>query len=132
MAHGYETGVYNTPDGASGAGPLMPGQTYSFVFQAKVGDYLSLASMLGKSNDEFFAPDDMGIRLFNGSNPISGDITSKIMLWDAGTEVNEYPGAGIHEGGNGGVDEMNPVMLLNDGFTWPDVSQVIKVTITAL
>ena len=132
MADGYKTGVYNTPDGSSGAGPLMPGQTYSFVFQAKVGDYLSLASMLGKSNDEFFAPDDMGIRLFNGSNPISGDITGKIMLWDAGTEVNEYPGAGIHEGGNGGVDEMNPVMLLNDGFTWPDVSQVIKVTITAL
>jgi hypothetical protein len=51
------------------------------------------------------------------------------MIWDAGTEVNEYPGAGIHEG-PGNVPEHADVMLLNDGFMWPGVSQVIKVTIT--
>ena len=127
---GLETGVYNTPNGAMDPGPLFPGQTYSFTFDAKVGDYLSFASMLGKSNDEFFAPGNMGIRLFDGKTPISGDITSKIMLWDAGTEVNEYPGAGINQG-PGGTDESENVMQVNDGFPWPDVDQVIKVTIMA-
>ncbi len=132
VAGGYNAGVYNIPDGASNPAPLMPGQSYTFVVQAKVGDYLSFASMLGKSNDEFFAPGDMGIRLFDGATAIGGDITGKIMLWDAGTEVNEYPGAGIHEGGNGGIDESQDVMTVNDQFMWPAVSQVIKVSIMAL
>ena len=129
VAQGYDAGVFNTPDGAAGPGPLFPGQSYTFMVHAKVGDYLSFASMLGKSNDEFLSPGDMGIRLFNGSTAISGDITNQIMLWDAGTEVNEYPGAGIHEGGNGGIDESQDVMTVNDGFMWPAANQVIKVTI---
>jgi len=128
VGEGYETGVYNTPEGAGGPGPLFPGQSYTFSFDAHGGEYLSFASMLGKSNDEFFAPGDMGIRLFNGNNPISGDITSQIMLWDAGTEINEYPGAGIHQGA-GETEESNSVMIVNDDFMWPEVSQVIRVTI---
>ena len=52
------------------------------------------------------------------------------MLWDAGTEVNEYPGAGIHQG-PGDNQESENVMQVNDSFTWPQVSQVIKVTITS-
>jgi hypothetical protein len=127
----YETGVYNTPDGAAVPGPLFPGESYSFTFEANVADYLSFASMLGKSNDLFFAPGDMGIRLFEGTTPVSGDVTSQIMLWDAGTEMNEYPGAGIHQG-PGGDDVTENVMIVNDGFNWPQVSQVIKVTITAI
>ena len=130
LEKGYETGVYNTPEGADGPGPLFPGESYSFTFDANPGDYLSIASMLGKSNDLFFAPGDMGIRLFNGKKPLECDITSKIFLWDAGTEVNEYPGAGIHQGA-GGVDENEPVMQVDDEFTWPQTAQVIKVTISA-
>ena len=131
MDEGYETGVYNTPIGASGPGPLFPGQTYTFTFDAKAGEYLSFADMLGKSNDEFFAPGDMGIRLFNGTRPIKGDITNQVLLWDAGTEINEYPGAGIHQGA-GETEENGNVMVLNDGFMWPEVPQVIKVKIRPL
>jgi hypothetical protein len=130
VEEGYEAGIYNTPDGASGAGPLFPGESYTFTVEANVGEYLSFASMLGKSNDEFFAPGDMGIRLFNGNQAIDGDITSQILLWDAGTEINEYPGAGIHQGG-GETEENNNVMVLKDGFNWPEVPQVIQVTIMA-
>ncbi len=130
LEKGFEAGIYNTPEGAAGPGPLFPGESYSFTFEAQVGDYLSFASMLGKSNDEFFAPGDMGIRLFDGAHAISGDITPKIMLWDAGTEINEYPGAGIHQGA-GETEENNDVMVLNDEFLWPQVPQVIRVTIMA-
>jgi hypothetical protein len=125
---GYETGVYTIPEGAADPGPLFPGASYSFTIEANVGDYLSFASMLGKSNDLFFAPGDMGIRLFKGTTAISGDITGQVMLWDAGTELNEYPGAGINQG-PGGVDESENVMTVNDGLPWPDVPEVIRVTI---
>ncbi len=127
---GYSTGVQNMPEGASSAGPIFPGESFTFSFNAEQGDYLSIASMLGKSNDEFFAFDDMGIALFNGKTAISGDITSYIYLWDAGTEPNEYPGAGIHQGA-GGTDENGNVMKLDDDFDWPELSDVIKITIMA-
>jgi hypothetical protein len=48
--------------------------------------------MMGQSNDWFYAPAESGILLFKNGNPISGDITSEIILWDAGTEVNQEPG----------------------------------------
>lgn len=130
LDQGYETGVYNIPDEGSAPAPLFPGESYTFTIKANPGDYLSFASMLGKSNDLFFAPNDFGIRLFEGNTPIKGDITEKIMLWDAGTEVNEYPGAGIHQG-PGGTDESENVMIVDDEFIWPEAAQVIKVTINS-
>jgi hypothetical protein len=130
-AEGYQTGVQAVPDGGSGAGPIFPGESFTFSFEANVGDYLSFASMLGASNDEFFAPSDMGIRLFNGSMPIAGEITGLVYLWDAGTEVNEYPGAGINEGPGTDIQESQPVMKLNDPFHWPSVPQVVRITISA-
>ncbi len=126
----YVAGVANIPDGAMDPGPLFPGDSYTFTIDAHVGEQLSLACMLGKSNDLFFAPGDMGIRLFNGVTPLEGDITNQIMLWDAGTEENEYPGAGIHQGA-GGEDILENVMLENDEYMWPEVANVIKVTMMA-
>jgi len=127
----YNSGVFNMPNGASAPGALMPGQTYSFTFDAKGGEYLSFATMLVHTNDLFFAPAQRGIKLFNGNQAIIGEITSDIKLWDAGTEVNEYPGAGIHQPArlNGGIDENGNVMMVNDGFMYPDVGQIINVTI---
>lgn len=131
MDDGYETGVYNIPDGATEAAPIFPGESFTFTVDAHIGDYLSLASMLGKSNDLFFAPSDMGIKLFDGETAISTNVSGQIKLWDAGTETNEYPGAGIHQG-MGDVEESENVMMPDDDFVWPSASDVIKVTITAL
>jgi hypothetical protein len=39
-----------------------------------------------------------GIALFDANGkPIRGDVTSQILLWDAGTEVNEEPGLGPNQ-----------------------------------
>lgn len=51
-------------------------------------------------------------------------------LYDAGTEVNEYPGAGYYQGGPDGPDEMGNVRMIDDEFMWPNATQVIKVTIS--
>ncbi len=127
------SGVFNTPDGASGPGPLLPTNSYSFTFTAQENDYLSIATMLVHSNDLFYAFDDMGIPLFNNGTPITGDMTSSLNLWDAGTEINEYPGAGNNQPARGGAmtgaDENGVVQLANDGFTYPIVNEAIKVTI---
>jgi hypothetical protein len=126
------TGVYNMATGSSSAGPLLPGDKFVFTVTALKGDYLSFASMFGQSNDVFFAPSDMGISLWNGKMPIYGDVTGQIKLWDDGTEMNEYPGAGNHQParGMGGVVETNNIAVVNDGFPYAPIASLIKVTIT--
>ena len=129
------SGVFNTPSGSSGPGPLFPGSKYEFTFTAEAGEALSFATMFVQSNDLFYAPDrDAGIELWNNGTPLSGDITSRILLWDAGTEVNEYPGAGLHQPPriNGGMTEGGVVREVDDGFVYPSVNDVIKVTITPM
>ena len=123
LAAGYETGFQ-----AGSSGPLGPGQMLQFTFVGHVGQSLSIASMLGASNDEFFSFGEEGIKLSNGAS--EKDLTHFVEIYDAGTETNEYPGAGYYQGGpDNPVDEMGNVRKLNDGLPWPDASKVIKVTI---
>ena len=69
---------------------------------------------------------------------MSGDITSLIYLWDAGTEVNQEPGLGPDQAPrqnapNTGASERKAVQLakdVRDGFNYPKVSGVLRVTIT--
>ena len=132
------SGAADTPDGESAAAPAGPGASYTFTFSAREGEKLSFATMYVQSNDLFFGPDDSGIDLFPNGVALDGDITSMIMLYDAGTEVNEEPGVGANQaprqtGPNTGADEGGNVQLIADaadGFTYPAVSAVIAVTIT--
>jgi len=128
------SGAFNTPTGSAGPGALLPGNSYEFSFEAEEGDYLSFATMLVHTNDLFFSPADMGIALFSGGTALSGDITSKVKLYDAGTEVNELPGVGLHQPArlNGGTAEMGSVMVVNDVFTYPTVNSIVKITITPM
>ena len=133
-----DTGVFNTPDGAASPAPALPGESYSFSFSAVPGDNLFFATMYVQSNDLFFAPDGTGIPLFMGSTPLTGDLTSQIMLWDAGTEVNQEPGVGGDQAprqaaANTGTAEAVAVQLVADrmdGFTYPAVSSVLTATLS--
>jgi plastocyanin len=132
------SGIFNTPAGAGDAGPVVPGASYEFQFSAFPGSELSFATMFVQSNDLFYAPDEAGIALFGAyGGAVSGDVTSEVMLWDAGTEVNQRPGVGPDQaprqaGPNTGADENGNVGLVSDGYTYPDVSESIRVTITVL
>lgn len=128
------SGIFNTPEGASSPSAIGPGGKYTFTFTADDGDFLSFATMFVQSNDLFYSPDENGIALFNNGVPINGDITNQLSLYDAGTEVNEEPGFGPNQvirqsGPNTGPVEGGNVRAVNDGFSYPALSDVIKVTI---
>ena len=128
------TGVFNMPVGAEKAAPILPNGVYEFEFTASEGMKLNLIAMYGQSNDLFYAP-EKAIDLFASGEPISGDITGKLALWDAGTEINEAPGIGADQAprqksANTGKAENGIVGMVKDGFSYPNTKDVLKVTIT--
>lgn len=131
-----DSGAFTSPDGASGAGPLKPGDRYQFQFTAdsRQAPRLSLATMFVQSNDLFYAPDASGIPLFDGGSPIEGDLTDVLKLWDAGTEVNEQPGTGPNQAPRqSGLDTGTPegvVRKVIDGYEYPETNEVISVTVS--
>ncbi len=125
----FAAGVVSIPEGMSAAGPALPGASFKFSFHAGPAHKLSFATMYGWSNDGFYAPDGDGISLYSGDSPVTGDITSQIMLWDAGTEMNQMPGAGnTHDGANT-TDIVQLMSAVGDGYDYGMVSTNLKVTL---
>ena len=127
--------VFNTPVGASAPGPITPGAAYEVTISAMPGDRLSMTLMMGQSNDWFYASAESGIELFKDGKAISGDISSRIILWDAGTEVDQEAGIGSDQGPrqkgpNTGKAENGVVHKIQDGKTYSKASAVMRVTIT--
>ncbi|HEU0033761.1 MAG TPA: spondin domain-containing protein [Kofleriaceae bacterium] len=125
-------------------GRLNPGDAYDIRFTAAEGHRLSFAMMMLDTNDWFFAPDPAGIPLFDNGVPLTGDITDRIQLWDAGTEFDQEPAVGdatgIRQASSitGDADPNNVVRLvpvtttLSTGatFTRPEIAQMIQATLS--
>lgn len=133
----FESGVFASPRQDGNISPLFPGEgAYEFSFIANTdAQYLSFATMFVQSNDLFFAPMDIGVKLFRFGAPISGDIARRVFLWDAFTEINEDPGKGVYQAPrqtefDSGPSETGPVSEVNDRFEYPRVTDLIRVTIT--
>jgi len=91
------SGAFDTPSSETNPGPAFPDSSYSFEFTTTPdAGNLTFATMLVQSNDLFFAPDGNGIPLFEADGtPIpETDVTSEVLIWDAGTEEDQAPGAG--------------------------------------
>ncbi len=136
---GLHAGVFNTPAGADGPGVALPGGAYEFEVKASPDTpYLSFATMFVQSNDLFIGPGEAGIALFDMDGmAMEGmqDITAELELWDAGTEANEEPGVGGEQaprqsGPNMGIPDIDDtVRVVDDGYTYPEVAALVKVTI---
>ena len=109
----------------------------SFDVVAKPGQRLVFAAMFAQSNDLFYAPDPNGIDLFDGAGKArTGTLADAIALWDAGTEVNEAPGAGPNQAPrqakpNTGPSEGGLVRPVDDGFAYPSAQEVLELSVTA-
>ena len=134
--------VINTPDGADAPGPIGPGASYSFTLFARPGYNLAFAIMFIQSNDWFYTFSQGGMPLFKNGSPVNGDITNSILLYDVGSEVDQFPGAGLDQAirqsgpDAGAEDENNVLRRLNfddtDPFEIPPINQVVKVTVTPI
>jgi hypothetical protein len=127
-------GAIARPLGATGDGPLTPGQAYEFEVSASPGQTLSLAWMFGQSNDLFYS-NERPIALFVGDKPVNGDMTAQLSLWDAGTEVNEEPGLGPNQAPrqkspDAGTAEKQSIAHVRDRYNYPGIGQVLRLTIT--
>jgi hypothetical protein len=131
-----DSGTFATPVGGEEPAPIGPDGAYEFSVEAAPGERLSLATMFVQSNDLFYAPEPRGIGLFDGEEPLSGDVTHAVGLWDAGTECNEEPSVGEHqaprqsEAGAGMAEDapVRPISDVGDGYSYPYASEVIRVT----
>ncbi|HKP12687.1 MAG TPA: spondin domain-containing protein [Blastocatellia bacterium] len=131
----HTNGIFNTPLGASAPAPILPGQAYQFSFVTTPGAKLTLITMFGQSNDWFYAP-EQGIELFDASGmPVSGDITPKFFLYDAGTEKDEEPGVGPNQaprqkGANTGAAQNGVVHKATESSFFNRTAQLLRVTVT--
>lgn len=115
-------------------GPTPPGQTTRFEITAEAGrdEYLSLASMVVQSNDAFVSG---SIALFDAQgDPVSQQVT--VDLYDAGTEVNEVPGAGAYQPARQPAPNMGPaegaVHPANHALrAFPPAGQLVRVDVRA-
>ena len=117
------SGVFNTPVGADAPGPLPSGSAYEATFSAGIGSRLHFATMFVQSNDLFYGPDEDGILLYDDQGqPVTGDVTSMVQLWDAATEADEEPGTGANQAPRQGGADVGPadpdgtVRLAGDDF----------------
>ncbi len=140
------SGVFDTPFGSTAVGPAIPGQAYHFTVDAGRKQKLHFATMLAATNDLFFGPDGDGIALYDdagaplGTTATPVDVTSKVYLWDAGTELNQLPFIGDTTVGNqtaantGPVDTDTKVRKIGDNtagvtYAYPAVNTLLNVTI---
>jgi hypothetical protein len=127
-------GAAARPVGSASGGPLTPGKAYEFTVTAAPGQFLSLAAMFGQSNDWFYS-NDRPIALFNGGKAVSRDVSPRISLWDAGTEVDEEPGLGPNQAPRqkdpqAGTPEREPVAHAIGKWPVPRAAEVFRLTIT--
>jgi len=131
-----------SPGGPDAGGALFNGESSSFTFTAdSEDDRLQFMTMMVQSNDWFYSFDDGGIELFDeDGNPISGDISMEVKLYDSGTEADTAPGTGpdqkpaqsaeaIDQGPKEDED-IEEASSRHSQFTIPANSAVVKVTIS--
>ncbi|WP_455667297.1 spondin domain-containing protein [Phocaeicola sp.] len=109
----------------AGNAPIAPNEEAEVQFEATENDHIAYATMFGYSNDWFYANDAVIPATF------TGDLTAQTGLFDDGTAVNQYPGAGNAQGLFTGMPEMEdqPIMKVDNMFPVPATNKVIKVTI---
>nr|WP_228728576.1 spondin domain-containing protein [Chryseobacterium endalhagicum] len=112
----------------SGSTPVLePGESASFSFYAGKGQAISFAAMYANSNDLFFAPANPGIKLYqNNGDPVTGDVSSQIRLWDNGTRKNENPGPTVTHPG----EAESPALNIAEIVVSVPASQLLKAEIT--
>lgn len=112
-----------------GNSPIAPGKKAEANYTADGHDHIAFATMFGYSNDWFYSNNSLIVATDKG------DKTNQVSLYDDGTAVSQYPGAGNAQAGfaNRAIAEDQPITLVDlqtyPQFPVPAVNQIIKVKI---
>ena len=132
------SGIFDSAGGPDNGPAIFPGESAMFTIEAHPGDHLQLETMFVQSNDWFYAFGGEGLALFPEHKPINGDVTSHLVLYDAGTEEDTAPGTGPNQKpvqkpqatNVGPPDDNRSIRPASEtGFTIPPTASVIRVTI---
>ena len=109
----------------AGNAPVSPGSKIMTNFKADPGDKIAYVTMFGFSNDWFYSNE------VNIDATVKGDLSSKTALFDSGTGVDQYPGAGNRQALFGGTPQSETMVISKVGTQYPipAVQNVIKVTV---
>ncbi|AZA91783.1 Uncharacterised protein [Chryseobacterium nakagawai] len=109
----------------AGNAPVPPGNKIMTNFKADPGDKIAYVTMFGFSNDWFYA-NEVSI-----DATVKGELSSKTALFDSGTGVDQYPGAGNRQALFGGIPQSESMVISKVGnqYPIPAVQNVIKVTV---
>ncbi|HCM35015.1 spondin domain-containing protein [Chryseobacterium sp.] len=109
----------------AGNAPVSPGSKIMTNFKADPGDKIAYVTMFGFSNDWFYSNE------VNIDATVKGDLSSKTALFDSGTGVDQYPGAGKRQALFGGTPQSETMVISKVGTQYPipAVQNVIKVTV---
>ncbi len=110
----------------AGDGDILAGETDEVRFKALANDKIAYATKFTYSNDWFYANSEAIAANYKG------DLTSKTILLDNGTAVNQYPGAGHSQHsfyGTAIAEDNNITQVGTTTYPVPPVANVIKVTI---
>ncbi len=135
-----QSGAAPSPGGPDNGPALFARESVTITLEAEPGDKLQFETMFVQSNDWFYAFTGGGIDLFNGDTPLSGDLTGRLEVYDAGTEQDTAPGTGPDQkpvqdptATNVGPDEdvnIQTARQRHPSFTVPANNAVIRVTLT--
>lgn len=105
------------------------GGKVSQMLSVQKDDRIAIATMYGFSNDWFFATSGNDLDAMQ-----KGDLSSSIGLYDNGTAVNQFPGAGITQFNLAGtpLNESKPIEVVpnpNAFTTLPAIKNIVKVSI---
>jgi hypothetical protein len=131
------SGTFASPGGPADNPALFPGESATFTVMASPEDMLTMETMFVQSNDWFYGFE--GLSLFDGDEPVEGDVTDELGLYDAGTEEDTAPGTGEFQkpvqgpmATDVGPSEDEPIQMAAErhpDFDVPDASDVINVTV---
>lgn len=107
----------------------QPGSSVSQEISVSKGDRLAIATMYGFSNDWFFASGADGIDPL-----IKGDASASIALYNNGTAIDQFPGAGVTQFNLAGTPLAESIAISavpnpNAFTTLPAIKDIVKITI---
>ncbi len=137
--HTVDRGIFGADDPSVGyrEAPIRPGAQVQFQFDATEGATLWFASMFIQSNDSFIGAAGIDPFAIAPNAGDFGDATSEVLLFDAGTEVDQEPGVGGDQAPRQPMPDTGPaedgviarIDGSDDGFTYPSMGDVLRLSI---